>query len=195
MFWHFFQQHWGFKHFSHSPLWYEPSYVASTQARRAGMLQCPPWRMPRRLSIPTVRIDHSLGILHGGPREVAHDQILKQAFRCFSLYGVNQRRDQSETKGYSDPVPKWNFQHVHVPYTPTGVLGNELKLYSYLVSVNTCKYSTYTYHTARGVRGLPTLQDLNLPAASQRFPNKLTKESGTFTSGLLGPGPWANFSG
>ena len=69
------------------------------------------------------------------------------------------------------------------------LLGNELKLYSYLVSVNTCKYSTYTCHTARGVRGLPTLQDLNLPAASQRFPNKLTKESGTFTSGLLGGGP------
>ena len=82
------------------------------------------------------------------------------------------------------------------------LLGNELKLYSYLVSVSTCKYSIYTCHTACGFQGASPLCKIStftvsacISAASQRFPNKLKKESGTFTSGLLGPGPWANFSG
>ena len=111
-------------------------HTASTPARRAGMLQCPPWRMPRRLSIPTVGIDDSLGIVHSGQREVLR-MIKSWSKPSDALYGVNQRRDQSETKGYSDPVPKWNFQHVHVPYTPTGVAWKWIEA---LFLLGKCKY-------------------------------------------------------
>lgn len=137
------------------------------------------------------------------------------------LFALNQRRDQSETKGYSDPLPRSKFQHVHVPYTLTGVAWKRIETLFLLVSVSTvyitvylpyrpckeasplCKTSSFTASTCisalasqrcphKALEEMQFLQDGKSDMLkSYIFPNnyqanKLTKESGTFTSGLLG---------
>ena len=187
---------------SMNPLWsWHPPWWAKGSCAWSKAVPCQGWRHQAR---------------NCNNKAVDRDRILQLVFRCFSLHGVKQRRDQSETKGYSDPLPRWKFQHVHAPYTLTGVAWKRVETLFLLVSVST----VYTCHTARAKRpphsarpqaSQPLLvsrpwhhsvpsQSTRKDAVSSRwkirhaqtvFPNnykanKLTKESGTLTSGLLG---------
>ena len=117
----------------------------------------------------------------------------------YTLYGVIQRRDQSETKGYQyhDPLPRWKFQHVHVPHTPTGVACGKRPPHSSRPQASQPLFASRpcTKHWKR-CNFFRTENQTCSDSISQQLPSQQVDEGIWHVHfWIVGQGPWANFSG